>query len=104
MLRPTAQTSSMWRQSMQMKLYRTVARDLCGRTQGLREESPKGLVRHLARGHRELAVATLDIGMTTDRHVVGRIEECDVNRGAVADHLVQELKIAAIAAAYPVVA
>jgi hypothetical protein len=59
---------------------RTVARDPCRRTQGLREESPKGLVRHLARGQRELAVMTCDIGMTTDPHVVARIEE-----GHVAD-------------------
>ena len=66
----------------------------------------RGMLRlvHLARGHRELAMASLGVGMPVDPDVVGRIEEGGVDRGALADHRLQELEVAAVAAADAVLA
>ena len=67
-------------------------------------KAAEGLVAHLARGHGELPVPALGIGMAVDADVVGRIEEGRVDPRAVADHRLQEREIPAVAAADAVLA
>ena len=47
-------------------------------------------------------MTALGIGMTIDPHIVGRIEESDIDALTCAHHLLQEREIAAIASANPV--
>ena len=54
---------------------------------------------HLAGRHGELAMPAAGIGMAVDPHVIGRIQEGGVDLGVVADDLLKERDVPAIAAA-----
>ena len=81
------------------EVHRAVARDPGAGAERVGEEAPERRLAHLARGHGELAVAALGIGMAIDPDVVGRIEEGGIDDRAVADHRLQEGEVAAVAAA-----
>ena len=68
------------------------------------EEAPERRLAHLARGHGELAVPAPGVGVAVDPDVVGRIEEGGVDPGIGTDHRLQEGRVAAVAAADPVLA
>jgi hypothetical protein len=81
-----------------------VSRHLGGSPECLSEEGTEGLVRHLARGHGELAVAPLRVGVAANANIVGRVEEGGVDLSALANDPLQKLEIAAVAAADPMIA
>ena len=49
------------------------------------QERAELVVGHFARGHGELAVAALRIGVTVDLHIVRRVEERGIDRCTLAD-------------------
>ena len=81
------------------EVNRAVTRDADAGAEGVAKEAPERCRIHLARGHNELAVPTLGVGVSVDPDVVGRIEEGGVDRSTVADHRLQEGQIPAVAAA-----
>src|SRR5215207_9910195 len=62
---------------------RAISRYPGGSAQRLPEEPTKGLVRHLARGHGELAVAPPRVGVAADANIVGRVEDGGVDLSAL---------------------
>ena len=76
------------------------SRETCaGSRQAILEELAEHRLRHLAGGHRELPVTASGIGMTADAHVVGRIQKGRIDARVLANDLVQEREVAAVAAA-----
>ena len=65
----------MCRQSMQTKCTAPSRETAGAGAERLGEEGPERRLAHLARGHRELAVPALGVGVAVDPDVVGRIEE-----------------------------
>ena len=69
-----------------------------------RKELAERRLAHLARGHGELAMPALGVGVAVDLHVVRRIQERGVDRRTVADDAPQEVCVATVAAADAVLA
>ena len=84
------------------KVHCAIAGNPGAGAEGIGEKAPERRRIHLARGHGELGVPTLRIGMAIDPDVVGRIEEGGIDRRAAAHHRPQEGKVAPVAAADPV--
>src|SRR3954452_19332077 len=72
-------------------MHRPVSGYLRGGPQRFLQETPERRLRHLAGSHRELPVPAFGVGMAADPHIVGRVEESDIDQVALADHLAQEL-------------
>src|SRR5215207_3629128 len=103
MFRPTADKSSMCRQSMATKCTAPSRDTFAAAPSACARKAPEGLVRHLARGHRKLAVATSRVGVAVNWHIVGRVQESGVDLSAVPHDGLQKLKIATVAATDAVV-
>ena len=72
-----------------------------GSAQRLGQKRPELPSAHLPRSHCELAVAPGSVGAAVDLHVVGRVEEGSVNLRTFANHALQEVDVAAVAASEP---
>ena len=59
---------------------------------------------HLARGHRELAMAACRVGVPFDPHIVGRIEESRIDMRPLANDPLQKSSVPTITASHPVIA
>src|SRR5258705_2098381 len=100
-VRPTAETSSMCRQSMQTK-WMAPSRETRAAAPSVSAEGAELRLAHLARGHSELAMASGGHRMPPNPHIVGRIEESRIDARPVADDPLQKSSIAAVATSQPV--
>jgi hypothetical protein len=72
--------------------------------EGFEKKSPEPFVRHLSGSHSEFAMPPFRVRMAADRDVVGRIQEGRIDRSTVANDLVKEVEVTAIAATHAMLA
>src|SRR4051794_4657923 len=82
----------------------TVAGRLRASPERVLEKGSESLVAHLARGHRELAMAAPGISVTADPHIVRWVQKCRGDLCLLTDHRGQEGPIPRIPTPDPVLA
>ena len=82
---------------------RTVARNTRRGAQRIGQEGTELCLAHLTRGHRELSMASGGNRMSSDSHVVGRIEKSRIDACPAADDPLQEFDVPAAATSHPVI-